>query len=144
MAAPQAVEPESQSDLVQIAEGLYEAVYVSHEVSRCFGEGKLGIHFKIVTLGSAFELVVTAFYRVRILNKQGGFSCGRHSKLARDWRLMFRRGADRWDRIPMSALKNMVVKLMVRTVKKDFHQDDLDPLNQYSVVDQIVGRVMDI
>ncbi len=127
-------------DLVNIAPGVYEATYVGHSVRKLFGTGKLGILFRIIQPGEAFEKTVPLWYPVRLLQKPH-FSCGRHSKLARDWRLLFRRGADRWDRLPVTALKGIIVRVRVKTVTRDYQQQPLDLVNQYSAAECIVGRV---
>jgi hypothetical protein len=129
-------------DLVLVPEGTYEVTYVKHALVAAFN-GRLVVTFAIVsTNDSAFGKCVTAWYPVKILDRsRGTFSVGRHSKFARHWRVIFQRGADRWDRVPMSALKGVRLSAKVRTVIKDFAQEHLAKVNTYSVVDHIIGRI---
>lgn len=126
-------------DLVQVPPGIYDVMYVEHFLTRAFDGGKLGVNFKIITMGEHFEKVLTAWYRVKLT--KGGFKVGPHSKFARDWRLIFRRGANRWDRVPMRALSGLVIRVKARTVTHDYEQRPLDPVNQYSVIDELIGRL---
>src|SRR3569833_2524281 len=103
-------------------------MYVNHTVQRTFQTGKLGIRFRIVSFGDGFEKTLMLWYRVRLLSGRS-FTCGPHSKLARDWRLIFRRGADRWDRLPLTALRDVKLRAKVRTVQTDYEQNALDPVN---------------
>lgn len=128
-------------DLVRVPDGTYEAAYVNHCVRDTY-KGRLAVDFRILTMGEHFGKVVVAWYPVRVLDrKRRTFSVGRHSKFARDWRLVFHRGADRWDRIPMSAFRDVPVQITVRTIARDHQQKKLHEVNRYTVVDSILGRV---
>ncbi|HYM46740.1 MAG TPA: hypothetical protein VES65_11355 [Solirubrobacteraceae bacterium] len=130
--------PAPEQDLVRIEPGVYAAVYVRHQVRQAFGGARLAVQFSITTPGGAFEKVLTAWYRVRAIGK--GFTVGRHSKFARDWRLLFGRPAERWDRVPMSSLIGVGIRVRVRLVAFDHDGEQLAEVNQYSVVERVLGR----
>jgi hypothetical protein len=133
--------PASESDeLVRITEGTYRAIYLRHEVRKNCYAGRLAVLFRIIDIGNQFGVVVPAWYRIKILDRSGSWSVGRHSKFARDWRTVFRRSPERWSRVPMSAFRDVSVSLAVRTVIQDHEQKPLAEVNQYTVVDRILGR----
>jgi hypothetical protein len=133
---------ESVDDLVRIPERDYAVCYAGFALSGAYG-GRLRIDFKIIETGTeAFGTVVPAWYAATVLNRKSNhFKVARHSKFARDWRLIFGHGIARWDRVPMSALKNITLKVAINTVNRDHDRKPIAPVNQYSVVSNVLGRV---
>jgi hypothetical protein len=133
---------DAEHDLVRVEDGTYDLAYSSHSLCGAYG-GRLAVNFTIVTTGSqSFGAAVTAWYAVTMLDrKRGTFRASKHSKFARNWRTIFGHGVNRWDRVPMTALKGVIVKAELRTVIEDHDQQKLDPSNQYSVVARVLGRV---
>ena len=130
----------NENDLVLITPGNYTAVYNSHKIARSFA-GKLVVFYRIIEPGAAFEKIVPAWYQVRVIDpKKCSFSVRPLSKFARDWRVVFRHSPSRWDRIPMTALKGVLVTLGVRTVTTDHRQKRLDPMYHNSVIAQMLRR----
>jgi hypothetical protein len=129
-----------------IPEGIYNAVFVRSTTSslRMFGGApKVFLDFRVVDPGEAFGLIVTRYYRVRVLTakpgRNGSFRLGKRSELF----LMLSRltvAKLRPDRIsPKEFLRGRVLLLRVRTVKTDYRGRPLPATQHYSVVDDVIG-----
>jgi hypothetical protein len=99
---------------------------------------KLRVDFRIVTPGNWLGAIVSRWYRVTSRSPRIG--AGRHSDLVREWRNVFDRSPPRLDRIPIGALKSLIVVVEVRDVVFDHRQEVLTEPNRYSVVGRILGR----
>jgi len=132
-------------DLMPLVEpGLYTARYVRHETRQFFGSAyKAVFWFQITDFGPAFEVVVPRYYNVNKLvgkaGRGGKFVPGRNSDFMREYCRVFPSRIKRKDRIALAALKDVLVKVRVRTTVKDRRQRSLPEPLKYSVVEEIVG-----
>ena len=100
------------------------------------------MHFRIIEPGEEFGKLLYRAYRVKALRgktgKNGGFKLIRHQDLFK----VLVRVLDlksRPDRISLNQLRGKVLKISIRTVKKDYRQEDLPEFSWYSVVDDMTS-----
>ena len=125
-----------------IPEGDYDAVLKKYETNRLFNTPKLYLHFEIITPGRGFGETLYRAYRVKDLlgkqGKNGKFLIGNRSELYLTMCKLFEKRKNfRADRVRLKWFSNIVVKVSVRTVTKDYKQRDLPDCCQYSVIDNI-------
>jgi hypothetical protein len=124
-----------------IPEGEYQAVYVSHEISRGSFGTKLKITFRIVSFGEFFETLIPAWYNISDAasskRKGGRIKVNRGHKLTTELLRVLQIKA-RIDRLSPSLLKGHILLIKVRTVTKNSYQKKLAPPQQYSIVDSLV------
>jgi hypothetical protein len=70
----------------------------------------------------------------------GRIRAGRHSDIVRELSVVLGRRV-RADRIPISDLSGLLLDVLVRDVVTDHRQRPLAPVNRYSVIERLVGRV---
>ena len=121
--------------------GEYTAIYLHHETNRSAfgGKPKVYLIFRLVDPGVFGEELYAAYNIKKVVGKKsrnGSFKLSRRQDLTLqlanvlpDFRL---------DRISLRSLINKTVRILVRTVKRDYKQRSLPPPLQYSVVDQIL------
>ena len=125
-----------------IPEGKYEMSYVSHTTWRFMGkQPKVVIYFSIVDPGY-IGVIVPAYYNVISTTgkpgKNGRFKTAKKSNLVRDFYSIFpNESPSRFDRLPLTNLKNVIVHGTVKTVKTGFDQRTIPEPIQYSVVRRI-------
>lgn len=122
-----------------IPPGQYEAVYLHHQTAFIFNSAKVFVHFRI-TDGDYTGMKLYRAYRVKKLRgkprKGGSFELGHTHELYRQF-VRLTQAKERPDRLSLRRLKNCVLQIRVRTVKKDSKQRELPDALQYSVVDSI-------
>ena len=121
-----------------VAPGRYDLALVRWEQVAMFGRRapKLVLHFRIVTFGKYFELVVPRFYNVR-KTRNGSFTASWSSDLVREYGRLF--GApSRPDRLSMQKFDNVLIEGRVRHVTRDNRKRRLPPCFQYSVVGELL------
>ena len=122
-----------------VTPGVYDLVLVKWELLAMFGKRaqKLVLHFRIVSFGRYFELVIPRFYNVR-KTRNGRFTAPWSSDLVREYGRLF--GApSRPDRLSMEKFANVVVTGRVRQVTRDQRKRRLPPCFQYSVVGELIS-----
>lgn len=123
----------------KIPEGVYEGVFVKHEIATVFKCQKIFVYFRITQLGPYYGLELFRAYRVNTQTRPG-----KSAKLILKPRSELLRMIQhisgeniRRDRASLSVLKGKILRLKVRTVTKDYRQRDLPEFNQYSVIEDI-------
>ncbi len=131
-------------DDIKIPDGEYEAVYVSHHVSKGTFGSKVKITFRIVSYGEYFEKLIHGWYNIQSggtnQRKGGKVTLTRGQKLTTEL-LKILQIKKRPDRLSPSMLKGHLLKIKVRTVLTDNRQKKLSELQQYSVVDSMIGVI---
>lgn len=127
--------PAQHDDLVRLCPGEYSAVYVRHVGMAVFMTPKVRVDFQLLAHPG---LIVPRWYRV------GDYRAGRvrarpHSDIVRELSAVLGRRI-RSDRIPVSALQDIVVRVEIRDVSEDRKQDKLAEVNRYSVISRLVER----
>jgi hypothetical protein len=84
---------------------------------------------------------VPRYYNLNLKGRSGRIRVGRRSELLRDYVRATGNLPPRRDRLPLSSLKNMVLRGRIGTVKRDYRQENLENPLHYSVVRQILGAV---
>ena len=123
-------------DLVRVPRGEYQANYVRHVGIIVFRSPKLRVDFRLLAHP---ELIVPRWYRVVHDYRGGRVRAGHHSDIVRELSAVLGRRV-RSDRIPVSALENIVVRVEVRDVSSDRKQDNLAEMNRYSVISRLIGQ----
>ena len=125
-----------------IPDGEYLAMYHRHDTKRMFGTLKVFLHFEIVDPGPYNGTKLYRAYNavdVRHGKKRGRkFKLRPRSQLYLDLCRLYG-GNHRRDRIGLTALKSLVLRVRVRTVEKDYRQRPLPEALQYSVVGDLLG-----
>ncbi|MFC3193604.1 hypothetical protein ACFODZ_05020 [Marinicella sediminis] len=126
-----------------IKEGVYEATLNTWETTISFGLPRLILYFTITECGEHFGKTFRKFYYVKKLNGKpkikGKFIAKCSGSFLKHWYKVFPKIKRlRTDRVPMQNLNGIVIKVKVRTVKKDFEGDKLPEQMQYSVVDELL------
>jgi hypothetical protein len=129
---------EPQQDTWRIEPGAYQAVYEGHRPFKIFnGKAlKLQVDFRLIEHA---QIVLPRFFPIRN-HASGRISAGRHSDLVRELSAVLGRRV-RADRIPISDLSGLLLDVLVRDVVTDHRQRPLAPVNRYSIIAQLVGRV---
>lgn len=127
-----------------IPEGIYEAVYVQHEVfNQNFGP-KVKITFRITSLGEYNGTFIAGWYNIKKPKSGPGRGkaafLSRHSKLVTEL-LRVLDVKVRVDRLSPAMLKPLLLKIRVRTVRANSKQKELHKFQQYSTCDSIVGSL---
>ena len=125
-----------------VPDGEYLARYHRHDTQRMFGTLKVFLHFEILDPGPYNGTRLYRAYRAVdvVHGKKGGrrFKLRPRSQLYLDLCRLYG-GNHRRDRISLTALKSLVLRVRVRTVEKDYRQRPLPEALQYSVVGDLVG-----
>ena len=130
-----------------VPDGQYVAVFVHHETARMFrtrdnpdGTCKCFLHFKLIGPG---EYVNMRLYRaVRVSGligkpaKHGRFRLRQRSDLFVEMARLFG-NTRRLDRLSLKWLRPVLLRVTVRTVKRDYRQRELPQILWYSVVSSI-------
>jgi len=127
--------PVQETDLVRVAPGEYPVIYVRHVGCTVFRTLKVCVDFRLLEHP---DLILSRWYRVKDL-RGGRIRASRHSDIVRELSGVLGRRL-RHDRIPVSALEQIIVRAEVRDVVTDRKQDRLAPVNVYSVISRLVGR----
>lgn len=126
-----------------IPDGEYAVAYIHHETALVFNTPKIFIHFKIIDIGPYQGIRLYRAYRARELigrpGKNGRFKLSRRSELYIALCWLYQARKMRPDRITLRDLKQLILKVSVRTVKKDYKQRLLPDSLHYSVVSEIKG-----
>lgn len=121
-----------------IEEGVYQARYRSHETKTVFGTPKVFVHFEIVEQGKNFGTKLFRAFRVSELigkpGRGGRFKLNKRSELLLELCRLYQKQGLRPDRISLQPLKHVILKVRVRTVRKDYLQKDLPEMLWYSVI----------
>lgn len=126
--------PEADADCLRLTPGEYTAVYVRHAGMNIFRSIKLRIDFRIV---EHYGVILPRWYRVTDC-RGGRIRADRHGDLVRELSTALRRRV-RHDRVPVTLLADMLLRVSVRDVIVDRKQQALADVNQYSVVDRLLG-----
>ena len=128
-------------DAIKIPEGEYQAVYVSHLISKGSFGTKVKITFRIVNHGEYFESLLHGWYNIKdggtSKRKGGRLVLTRGQKLTTELLKVFQI-KKRPDRLSPIMLKGHLIQIKVRTVLIDNRQRRLTELQQYSVVDSML------
>ncbi len=125
-----------------VPDGEYVARFLLHETAVVFRTPKVFLHFELVDFGRYFKTQLWQAYRVRRLigtpGKGGRFALGRRSELFLDLARLYDKSI-RPDRISLSSLKDVLLRVRTRTVTTDYKQRPLPEHLHYSVIDSIMG-----
>lgn len=127
--------PGIEDGAILVEPGEYLARYVRHERVPMFKTSKLRVIFR---LEDDRPVLLPSWYRVAA-GKGGRIAAPAHSDLVREINAVLGRRV-RHDRIPISDLAGILVRLEVRTVTHDQRQRPLATVNQYSVIARLEGR----
>lgn len=123
--------------------GEYSAQYIRHETKMVFGTPKVFIWFKIVEPGQAFGKDLYRPFRVKALvgkpGRNGRIKLGRQSELFLVLCQLYEHRQMRPDRISLRDLQNVILRVKVRTVDRDYKQRPRPEMTKYSVVGDILG-----
>jgi hypothetical protein len=122
-------------DIVRLAPGEYSAIYVCHKGMRIFGITKLRVDFRLLAHPG---IVLPRWYRVNDY-RGGRIQAGKQSDIVREVSRVLGRRV-RIDRIAVSDLANMPVKVLVRTVTKNSRQRPIGQVNHYSTIEELLER----
>ena len=123
----------------KIPEGTYQAVFIRVERAEVFKAEKIFVWVRITEPGPFHGTELYRAYRVHHLpGKSKKYLLKPRSEL-RQMLLRLNEVKVRADRVSLKILKNKVLKVTVRTVKKDYRQRALDECDQYSVVEDILS-----
>jgi len=120
----------------------YRAVFTHPEKAYSFSTPKVFLWFRIIDPGPHFGMMIYAAYSVRQLKgklrKHGGFTVAAHGELfVMVCKVLSECG--RPDRFSLLRLKEKILRIKTRTVKRDYRQREIPEARRYSVVDAIVG-----
>lgn len=123
----------------KIPEGVYEGVFVRHEMAVVFKCPKIFLYFRITELGPYHGVELFRAYRLNDHSRPG-----KSPKLILKPRSELLRMIQhvsgekvRRDRASLSVLRGKILRLKVRTVNKDYRQRNLPEFDQYSVIEEI-------
>lgn len=128
-------------NLIYIPEGLYEAVYVSHETLQRNWGAKVKITFRITSFGSYHGQLIDAWYNSKPLESKPGKGkkpiISRHSKLTTEL-LKVLDIKERVNRLSIRQLSGKIIQIKVRTVHENSRQRKYTEPQKYSIVDSMV------
>jgi len=135
----------ADDDLVLLPEGEYQLSYQYHSTWFYMGKyPKLVVLFRVFDPGQHNDKPVLAYYNLRKIvgkpRKNGHFHVGWRSDFMWDYTTCFGRPPRR-DRIAMSRFKDHFVKANIRTVTHNREQKKYPSGLEYSVVDNLLGKV---
>ena len=126
-----------------IKPGEYEVQYTHHETHVAFGTPKVFVHFQIVSVGPAHGTRLYRAFRVSELigkpGKNGRFKLKKRNELILELCRLYQSEGLRPDRVSLRPLKNIILKVKVRTVIKDYRQKPLPEVMQYSVIGEFIS-----
>jgi len=134
--------PSSVTDALRVTEaalhrvkpGTYTAMYVRHEPVHVFKGCKVKVLFQLM---EHLDVILPRWYRVT--SYKGRIAAPARSQIVRE--ITDALGTRiRNDRIPVGALKDLILSVEVSTVTTDSMQEPLSELNQYEVVSRIRGK----
>ena len=126
---------------VRIPDGKYQAVYLTHEVTKGTWGKKVRIDFRIVTPGEHFETEICAWYNIA----DGGDGLGGwirlslHHKLTNELYTVLELKVRVANLCP-SMLKGSVILVKVGTVKTNGHKEQIAEPLWYSKVERMISR----
>jgi hypothetical protein len=115
-------------DEPQIKNGIYPVIYHSHYFENKFGRDILVLQFQIVELNekhknSLFVMRLNVKYFSKNKKGQINFNVSKCSKLAETWVNIFpAQEVKRWDRLPLSQLKGLILDAKIEQGKKNYQQ----------------------
>ena len=128
-----------QSDeLVLVVEGDYAARFVGYKRVTIFRTVKVRADFELVDYSTQTRrVIVSRWYRVSI-GRDGRIRAGRNSAIVRELSAALGRRV-RCDRVPIEALGDVdLLRIRVRTVKRDRDNEPLADVNLYSTVERLL------
>ncbi|TNC82774.1 MAG: hypothetical protein C9356_02580 [Oleiphilus sp.] len=132
-------------ELPLLPPGEYEVGFDCYETRFLHRGHKLVLWFKVATMGEHFGKRLPRYYNIsRMLGKagkNGKFRAGRKSDFVREFYSVIPKQIGRLDRIPMTALNNVLVRAKVKTVTNGYDQRPIPEPLQYSVIEELVGAV---
>lgn len=142
------------TDWPLVPDGFYIAVYLRHvciELREFNNAPRVFVHLRLIDPGEHYGKVLYRAYPVRAVRRTSGkpgapihngkFTLSRRSDLMKMLcRVLYQDLKTRPDRVSLRELKNHVLRIRTRTVKKDGRQRDLPPALHYSVVDDIIEK----
>lgn len=99
---------------------------------------KLDVELVVIEGGETYSLWL--HFNVEA-TRDGRFTAGPSSKYRRTWKLAAGRRPVRWDRMTPEVFARQAFEVDIKTVKHDADGQPLDPVNQYSVIARVMGRV---
>jgi hypothetical protein len=122
-------------DCPLIHPGEYLATYVRHTGVRIFGRPKVRVDLRLIVHP---DVLLSRWYSVSDY-RGGRVKASRCCDIARELSVVLGKRV-RCDRIPVTALNGMLVRVLVNTVTKDHRQVRLADVNRYSGIQKLIGR----
>ena len=140
------IEPEfsiDEEELPLIPEGEYTLGYDYYETGFYFGGPKIKLAFTVLDEGEHHGTKLHKYYNVRGLigkaKKYGRFKPpGWNGELIRDWIKLFGKPA-KMSRLSLRVFRNVLIKAMVSTVKKDSKKHPLPSESYYSKIAELIS-----
>lgn len=126
-----------------IPPGVYQLAYIDHYTTLFRKAVKVVMRFRVVDQGEYFGVVLERFYNAKRLigkaGKNGRFKIGPSSDLLREFCSVAAGRVTRLDRLPLSAMKNWIIKGEVHTVEQSWRQEEIPQCARYSVIRKLIG-----
>ena len=126
-----------------IPPGEYQLAFMRHHTTMFCGAPKVVLRFRVTTMGPYFGIELERFYNARRLlgkvGKNGRFKVGSSSDLVLEFCRVAQDRITRLDRLPLSVMKNYIIKGVVHSVAKNRNQKELPEIMQYSVIRELTG-----
>ena len=122
----------------------YEAVGVGYRTARVFNANKLVVEFDVLVPDAEVESGVRRVRLARFYNVGSGPDdrtlAPPQGAFVREWIIAAGRRPARHDRLSARVFVRVLFSVMVVTVEKNYRQQQLDPLAEYSKVGWIIER----
>ncbi len=134
-----------EGDYPCIPDDIYTVTYLFHETVLFKGKPKVVVHVSIVDDEDWSGFEICRYYNLRSFTGKpkrfGGFRAGGCSKVARQFRSLFKSEKHRRDRISLRRLEGRLIKARLRTTKIDGDGQPLPKSCWYSVIDELIEFV---
>ncbi len=115
-------------DEPRIKNGVYSIIYHSHYFCNKFGRNLIVLQFQLAEVNEEHKHSLFSMWlnvKGYSKNKKGkiGFLVSKNSKLAETWVKLFpNQKVSRWDRLPLSQLKGLILKAKIQEGKRNYQQ----------------------
>jgi len=126
-----------------VPDGAYQLAYIDHRTMLFRKAAKVVIRFRVVDQGPYFGMVLERFYNADRLigkvGKNGRFKIGPSTDLYREFCSVAAGRVTRLDRLPLTAMKNWIIRAEVHTVGQSWRQEEIPEGAKYSVIRKLLG-----
>jgi len=130
-------------DEPRIKNGVYSVIYHSHYFCNKFGRDLLVLQFQLAEINDEHKNSLFSMWlnlKGYSKNKKGkvGFLVSKSSKLADMWIELFpTQKVKRWDRLPLSQLKGLILKAKIKEGKRNYKQKLIHEDLRISKIDEL-------